>query len=701
MMPPSPLVAAPHLKNWLKLSEGKKLIFFTGRVELGQGNTTALLMMIADELDVLPSSIILETARTDLTPNEGITAGSMSITIGGQALRWVASALKMQLLEIASKRLRVHSKDLSIYRGYIFNKGKKTERSVTDFFDGLDLTSKIVDDAKPKTFGERRKSFRDINRIDLESRLFGAPFIQDLKFDDMVYGASVHPPSTHSYLVNLDLEMLKGRPGVIKVVRNGSFVGIIASTFFHAKNAASWARNNGKWESNIKEPFNLFESLKNLDSEPETVIESRDVNKNSGTWFEITASRPFIYHGSIGPATAVAKAEKDKITIFTHSQGVFQLRQAIAKVLNTAEEKICVIHKPGSGCYGHNGADDVAFDAVLMAKSVPGRFIKVVWSRFDEFHSSPMGASMVTKSRALLSSNNRLVAFDVELNSTPHTNRPSANFPNLRAAGYLANPISPSRTPDVPVERGGGADRNAIPSYEVGGVRVRKRIIYDTPYRTSALRSLGAYCNVIANEALLDSIAKQIEVEPIAFRLDHTTDPRAREILERLDYETKKDRALSNEEGIGWGIGFARYKGSGGYCAVMVKVHVGENVSVTDAISVSDVGEAVSSDGVKNQVEGGIIQSISWTLKECVPVDGFSATAESWTDYPILKFSEIPNLRTILIDRPEEKPLGAGEISQGPTGAAIVNAVADAIGCHVTNLPITRDAIIGTINAQD
>ena len=701
MVPPSPLTNAPHLKHWLRLSEEKELIFFTGRVELGQGNTTALLIMIADELDVLPSSITLETARTDLTPNEGITAGSMSITIGGQTLRWVASALKMQLLEIASKRLRVHSKDLSIYRGYIFNKGKKTEFSLTDFFDRLDLTKKIVDDANPKTFKDRRKSFRDINRIDLESCLFGAPFIHDLKFDGMLYGAPVHPPSTYSRLVDLDLEMLKCRPGVIKVVKNGSFVGIIASTFYHAKNAASWARNNGKWESNIKDPVNHLKILKNLDTKPETVIESRDVNKNSGTWFEIIASRPFIYHASIGPATAIAKAEKDKITIFTHSQGVFQLRQAIAKVLNTAEEKICVIHKPSSGCYGHNGADDVAFDAVLMAKSVPGRFLKVVWSRFDEFHSSPMGASMVTKSRALLSANNRLVAFDVELNSTPHTNRPSANYPNLRAAGYLANPIPLSRTPDVPVERGGGADRNAIPSYEVGGVRVRKRIIYDTPYRTSALRSLGAYCNVVANEALLDTIAKQIEVEPIAFRLDHTTDPRAREILERLDYETKKDRAGSNEEGIGWGMGFARYKGSGGYCAVMVRVHVDENVSVTDAISVSDVGEAVSSDGVKNQVEGGVIQSISWTLKECVPVDGFSATAESWTDYPILKFSEIPSLRTILIDRPEEKPLGAGEISQGPTGAAIVNAVADAIGFHVTNLPITRDAIISTINGGD
>ena len=183
MMPPSPLTAAPHLKHWLKVSEEKELIFFTGRVELGQGNTTALLMMIADELDVIPSSIILETARTDLTPNEGITAGSMSITIGGQALRWVASALKMQLLEIASNRLGTHSKDLSICEGYLFHKGKRTEHPLADFFDGLDLTNKIVDDAKPKTFEERRKSFRDINRIDLESRLVGAPFIHDLKFD--------------------------------------------------------------------------------------------------------------------------------------------------------------------------------------------------------------------------------------------------------------------------------------------------------------------------------------------------------------------------------------------------------------------------------------------------------------------------------------------------------------------------------------
>ena len=699
MIPPSPLSNFPLLGHWVKLSEKNDLIFFSGRVELGQGNTTALVMMIADELDVLPSSIHLETARTDLTPNEGITAGSMSITIGGVALRWVASALKHQILEIASKQLKTQPSNLYVQSGCIYQKGKKTELYLSDTFYKIDFNRKIIDDVHLKSFEERQKSFPNINRIDLKSRLVDAPFIQDIAFDGMLYGAPVHPPSTYHHLVKIDLASLKDRPGVVKIVKNGSFLGIIANSFYHARNAAIWARSNGRWKSTLTDPVDHFQKLKCSNNVLDTIIESKDIRKNSGKWFETSVSRPFIYHGSIGPAAAIAKFEDEEILIYSHSQGVFQLRQAIANVLQKKEDQICIIHRPNSGCYGHNGADDAAFDAVLMAKSVPGKFLKVIWSRFDEFHSSPMGAAMVTKSRALLSSDKRVIAFDVEVNSTPHTNRPSSKIPNLRAASYLSKPVVSVRTPDVPLERGGGADRNASPSYDIDNLRVRKRIEYDTPYRTSALRSLGAYCNVIANETLFDKIAKELNVDPLKFRLEHVSDPRSKEILERLADERLSDTYNTSDDGTGWGLGFARYKGSGGYCGVMIKVNIDETVQVTDAISVSDVGEAISKDGIKNQVEGGIIQSISWTLKESVPVDGFSATAETWTDYPILKFSEIPNLRTILINRPAEKPLGAGEISQGPTGAAIVNAINNAIGIQVTELPITRDAIIAKLHS--
>ncbi|MDE0694898.1 MAG: molybdopterin-dependent oxidoreductase, partial [Boseongicola sp.] len=254
---------------------------------------------------------------------------------------------------------------------------------------------------------------------------------------------------------------------------------------------------------------------------------------------------------------------------------------------------------------------------------------------------------------------------DVMVNSAPHTSRPGAGgTPNLRAAAYLENPIRPARSPDVPAARGGGADRNAAPTYKVDAVRVQRRLVHDLPYRSSALRSLGAHNNVIAIESLMDDIANDIGVPPLDFRLQHMTDQRSRDVLERIAVETREAREVSLPEGAGWGLGFARYKGTGGYCAVMVRIEVDGDVRVTDAFAVADVGEAVSPDGVKNQVEGGMLQSISWTLKEAVQVDGSSTTSKSWADYPILKFSEVPRVSVELVERPGAFPLGAGEISQ-------------------------------------
>ena len=697
---PPPLADAPLMRDWIEISPAGGVTFLSGRVELGQGNSTALLMMVADELGVSPDAVTLETARTDRTPNEGFTAGSMSISFGGQALRWAASALLVQMLDAAGERLGCPPQELRVEDGEILRNGVSTGLQLLDFVSAADLSCRVADLARPKAGGERWKTFRDIPRIDLKERLVGAPFVHDMAAPDMLHGAPVHPPSLHSALVSLDLDALKARPGVVEVVRDGSFVGVVADSPLASSRAAEWAAKNGTWEATRIEAIDPVEVIAGSTANAETIVETGNVNRNIGRWYETTVTRPYIFHGSIGPAAAVAVWEGDEATVWTHSQGVFQLRKAMAMALRTAEEKLRVIHSPGAGCYGHNGADDVAFDAVLMARAVPGRQVKVVWSRHDEFCAAPMGAAMATKVRALLGPDNVLTAVDVMVNSAPHTSRPGAGgTPNLRAAAYLENPILPARSADVPAARGGGADRNAAPTYKVDAVRVQRRLVHDLPYRTSALRSLGAYNNVIAIESLMDDIAHDIGVAPLDFRLQHLTDQRSRDVLERIEVETREAREVPLPEGAGWGLGFARYKGTGGYCAVMVCLEVDGDVRVTHAFAVADVGEAVSPDGVKNQVEGGMLQSISWTLKEAVKVNGSSTTSESWTDYPILRFSEAPRVSVELVERPGAFPLGAGEISQGPTGAAVCNAVKAALGIRVWNLPITRDAIIAAANA--
>jgi CO/xanthine dehydrogenase Mo-binding subunit len=399
-------------------------------------------------------------------------------------------------------------------------------------------------------------------------------------------------------------------------------------------------------------------------------------------------------HASIGPASAMAVWQDGSVQVWTHSQGVFQLRSAISMALGIEEIKITVIHHPGAGCYGHNGADDAAFDAVLMARSVQGKRVKVVWSRRDEFRAAPMGPGMVTRVSATLGADNQIVAMNIDVNSAPHANRPSINgTPNLRAAAYLAAPVLPAPSKDLPLARGGGAERNAVPGYDIPNVEVTKRLVH-LPFRTSSLRALGAYANVFAIETLIDDIAADCGEDSVAFRLRHLSDPRARDVIEKAAHASATHRAEPETEGVGWGFAYARYKNTSGYCALFARMDLSEDVRITDVYCAADIGEVISTDGACNQIEGGIVQGASWALKEAVLFEGLTIEAKSWLDYPIIRFSEVPRVRVDLINRPTLPPLGCGEISQAPISAAIGNAVKDALGVRVRSLPITRDAII-------
>ena len=332
-------------------------------------------------------------------------------------------------------------------------------------------------------------------------------------------------------------------------------------------------------------------------------------------------------------------------------------------------------------------------DAALMARAVPGRPVRVVWSRRDEFQSAPMGPGMVSTCAARVDEDGAITAMDLIVNSAPHGLRPSVNgTPNLRAASYLEDPKPPALTADVPIERGGGADRNAVPIYRIPNLRIAKRIVQPLPIRTSSLRSLGAHANVYAIETLMDEIASELGEDPAAFRLRHLDDPRAKAVIEAVVADVGE--ALYDNLGEGRGLGFARYKNLAGYCAVLADVIVEEDVRVTRVHAVADIGEVISRDGALNQIEGGIVQSLSWTLKEAAQFEGNRVKAQTWLDYPILRFSEVPDVTVRLIERPEEPPLGCGEIAQGPTAAAVGNAVYAALGVPIRNLPLTRESIM-------
>jgi CO/xanthine dehydrogenase Mo-binding subunit len=369
---------------------------------------------------------------------------------------------------------------------------------------------------------------------------------------------------------------------------------------------------------------------------------------------------------------------------------VFPLRGELAKALKMPATDIRCVHVEGSGCYGHNGADDVAVDVALLARAVPGRPVRLQWMRDDEFKWEPYGAAMVMRAKASLDADGKVADWEYELWSNTHSTRPgSTSGTNVLAAWHLAEaqPMGPPTTPRQPA---GGGDRNAIPLYDFPNQRVINHFVQDMPIRVSALRTLGAYANVFAVESFMDELAAAAGVDPVAFRLDHMKDPRARAVIEAVAKKADWKEGEKGDGRRGRGIGFAKYKNLACYVAVIAEVEVDRAsgaVRVPRTWAAVDAGLIVNPDGLANQIEGGVVQSVSWTLKEEVRFDKGGILSRDWATYPILTMPEAPSVEIELINRPAQRSLGAGEGSQGPAAAAVANAFANATGKRIRDLP--------------
>ena len=413
--------------------------------------------------------------------------------------------------------------------------------------------------------------------------------------------------------------------------------------------------------------------------------------------FSAEYTRGHLAHASLGPSCAIARFKDGRYTIWTHSQGIFPLRGDLSTTLKVAETNIELAHMEGAGCYGHNGADDVACDAALLARALPDRPVRVQWMRSDEFGWEPYGSPMVIRMEGALDASGRVASLSLDLWSHGHSTRPTGRGGvNLLAAWQLAEPVKAARPGNPPLPAG-GSHRNAIPLYEFPRQRVTNHLARSAPLRTSALRSLGAHVNVFAIESFLDELAEAAGADPVEFRLRHLKDARARAVIEKVaEIAGWRRREQGNGE-VGRGVGFARYKNLGCYVAVIAEVRVGDTVQVPRVWCAVDVGQVINSDGVVNQIEGGIVQTISWTLKERVGYDREGVTSRNWDDYPILTFPEVPDVQVALIDRPETPPLGAGEGTQGPTAAAIGNAIYNAMKVRLRDMPFTRERLIAAL----
>jgi CO/xanthine dehydrogenase Mo-binding subunit len=457
-----------------------------------------------------------------------------------------------------------------------------------------------------------------------------------------------------------------------------------------------------RWEEKptLPDQAALYRTLQEMPSQEGVVAEAQAAVGAPAKTLEATFSRPYQMHGSIGPSCAVGLLEDGKLTVWSHTQGVYPDRDAIAEMLGMPLAQIRVVHVEGSGCYGHNGADDAAADAALIARALPGRPVRVQFMREQEHAYEPYGPAMVTKMRGGIDASGKIVDWSYELWSNPHGTRPGPAGA-LLPARYLERAFAPEAA-ELRISRNGNADRNADPPYTLPNKRVIWHFLPDMPLRVSALRALGAYANVFSVESFMDDLALEAGADPVEFRLRHLEDPRARDVValaaEKFGWPGDKPAA-----GRGRGFAYARYKNSAAYLAIAVEAEVEQEtgrIRVVRAVAAIDSGEIMNPDGIRNQTQGGVLQAISWTLYEAVTFDRTRITSVDWASYPILRFASVPDIVEVhIVERPGEPFLGTGEAAQGPAAGALGNAVRNAIGKRLYDLPFTRERVKQAIGA--
>jgi nicotinate dehydrogenase subunit B len=700
--PPGSLKGAPLLDSWIRIDADGSITVFTGKAELGQGFKTAFQQIAAEELDVAFSSLKVVTADTRLTANEGYTSGSHSVQDSGTAIQNAAAQVRELLIAEAARRLDLPAENLRTEGGAVISPdGRRFGYGDLVAADMLHVQaqpkSKLKDPATFKVMGQ------PLPRVDIPAKVTGgAAYVQDMRLPGMVHARVVRPPSYGAQLTDCDSSAVEKLPGVVKVVRDGNFLAVVANKEFQAVKAMTALSAAAKWKETPSLPRqdDLLRVLTHLPSQDQTIFQQSNPSAVGQKTIEATYTRPYQAHGSIGPSCAVAQFVDGAMTVWTHTQGVYPDRQGIAEMLRMPPASVRCIHVEGSGCYGHNGADDAAADAALIARGLPGMPVRVQWMREQEHAWEPFGPAMVTKLKASLDGSGAIADWNFEVWSNTHSMRPGGAG-SMLAAQHMAQSFAVPEAKPIPLPEGGG-DRNAIPIYKFPNAHVVHHFIADMPVRISAMRSLGAYHNVFSIESFMDELALAAGADPVAFRLKHLDDPRGRDVIEKAAQGFRWQTGQKARD-RGFGFAFARYKNLAAYCAVATEVEVNRETGrprLVRAVAAVDSGQVVNPDGLINQIEGAIVQSMSWTLYESVTFDDTRITSIDWQTYPVLRFNSVPDsIEVHIINRPGQPFLGSGETGQGPAAASIANAVANVTGKRLRDLPLTRKRIKAAIDA--
>ena len=704
------LEKSPNVDDWLTISSDNIITIRTGKVDIGQRISTSLAIIAAEELDVDYDRIHVERTQTGEAPDEGVTAGSNSMEQSATAIRAASATARHHMLLLAAKALEVDVNTLEVSDGLITSRDINRSITYSDLMEGKEFGIAVDTNAKIKVPSEQTLVGTQVVPKDLNEIVTGNfQYVHDMTMDGMMHARVVRPPHYHARLKSLDENQIeKFKLEGTKIIINGSFIAVAHEDEYRAIKARDRMAAAVTWDladgllvndlyeallSNPRVSHRLVDGVPDDEPIPKLGNPPDEATKTISARYE----KPYIMHASVAPSAAFAHAEASKIKIWCHSQGVYILRDSAAEALGMKPEDLVITHVPGPGCYGHNGADDVAFDAALVARALPEIPVLLKWTREDEHAWEPYGSAMVMELRGSLNKQGDVIEWSHDTYSDTHSMRPFPG-PNGLGPGRLIGSryMDPSIPPTPPQPTGGshnGKFRNQDPLYTFPNRRIVKHLVKDLPLRCSSLRALGGYANIFALESFMDELSLEANMDAVDFRLMHLSDVRAKNVIEAA--AEAFGWPGKNSEGVGCGLAFGQYKNIKTYAAVAIEVEVTDNaeIKLRRAVVAADAGHVIDPAGLIVQLEGGVIQAASWTLYEQVLYDRGGITSRDWDSYPILRFGNVPSINTILMERPGEPFLGAGEATTGPTAAAIANAVYRATGLRLRRLPLTPEAV--------
>ena len=684
-----------QIDAWLAVAADGQVTVFCGKVELGTGVQTALAQIVAEELDVAFGRVFMLMGDTALCPNQGPTVGSQTIYRAGPQLRQAAAEARQMLVQLAAAALGAGAEELTVKDGIVSAPDGKNV-SYAELVGGKKISRAFSGTARPKSPDRHAVVGKPIPRVELPGKVFGThAYIQNLRMPGMLHGRVVRPAMPEARLERVDEASVTSLPGNVRVVVRGNFVAVVADREEQAIRAARALKV--QWTQGVELP-----KMEDMPAFTRATPSRDRVLAANGSVDAALAVAPKAHkaqyyvphqmHASIGPSCAIASVTAEGATLWSPTQSSFNLRDSVAVVLGMPRDKVRLVWVEGSGCYGHNGADDVTADAALISQAL-GKPVRVQWMRHDEHGNEPKGAAMVMEVRGGLDPQGNVTAWDYQVWSPGHAGRPAGNGPgNVLAGAALGLPDNLLPT---------GADRNARPTYVFPNSKITLHLLQSSVLRVSSLRGLGSPQNTFANESFIDELAHAAGADPIEFRIRHLKDERAVAVLEAVaklaQWAPRPAPRGGRNAGAGRGVAFVHYDNYSGYAAIVLQVHVDRasgKVSVERVAAAHDCGLIVNPDGLKNQIEGNIVQTLSRALLEDVKFDTAKVTSLDWARYPILRFSDVPEeIAITLINRPDKPSVGAGEPAASPIMAAVANAIFDATGVRLRSVPFTPERV--------